>query len=65
MLILRLDTRPKITMKTTKLTSRGVVVVKKQLTQNEQTFIQMHFDRDWSLDVVKGTYPDNISLLPS
>ncbi len=52
-------------MKTTKLTSRGVVVVKKQLTQNEQTFIQMHFDRDWSLDVVKGTYPDNISLLPS
>lgn len=34
---------------------------KTQLTQNEQTFIQMHLDRDWSLDVVKGTYPDKIS----
>lgn len=34
---------------------------KTQLTQSEQTFIQMHLDRDWSLDVVKGTYPDKIS----
>lgn len=52
-------------MKTTKLTSSGVFVVKNQLTQNESTFIQMYLDRDWSLDVVKGTYPDNISLSPS
>lgn len=31
------------------------------LSQNEQTFIQIHLDRDWSLDVVKGTYPDKFS----
>ncbi len=31
------------------------------LSQNEQTFIQIHLDCDWSLDVVKGTYPDKFS----
>ncbi len=31
-----------------------------QLTQSEQDFIQMHLELNWSLDVVKGTYPDKI-----
>ncbi|HEM6117418.1 TPA: IS30 family transposase [Streptococcus suis] len=31
-----------------------------QLTQSEQDFIQRHLELNWSLDVVKGTYPDKI-----
>lgn len=31
-----------------------------QLTQNEQDFIQMHLVLNWSLNVIKGTYPDKI-----
>lgn len=31
------------------------------LTTAEQEFIQTHLEQDWSLDVIKGTYPDKIS----
>ena len=31
-----------------------------QLTQSEQDCIQRHLELNWSLDVVKGTYPDKI-----
>ncbi|HFR3691639.1 TPA: hypothetical protein ACHVE4_000789 [Streptococcus suis] len=31
------------------------------LSQAEKDFIQTHLDRSWSLDVIKGTYPDRIS----
>lgn len=31
------------------------------LSQAEKDFIQTHLDRSWSLDVIKGTYPDKIS----
>ncbi|HFR3426730.1 TPA: hypothetical protein ACHU7U_002004 [Streptococcus suis] len=30
------------------------------LSQAEKDFIQTHLDRSWSLDVIKGTYPDRI-----
>ncbi|HFR3757026.1 TPA: IS30 family transposase [Streptococcus suis] len=31
------------------------------LLQAEKDFIQANFDQSWSLDVIKGTYPDRIS----
>ncbi len=31
------------------------------LLQVEKDFIQTHLDQSWSLDVIKGTYPDRIS----
>ncbi len=31
-----------------------------QLTQSEQDFFQAHLELNWSLAVVKGTYPDKI-----
>ncbi|MGX7775673.1 IS30 family transposase [Streptococcus pluranimalium] len=31
-----------------------------QLTTSVQAFIQHYLERDWSLDVIKGTYPDAI-----
>lgn len=41
---------------------RNVVVVRKtSLTQSEKEFIQTHLDLSWSLDVIKGAYPDRIS----
>ena len=33
---------------------------KTSLTQSEKDFIQTHLEQDWSLDVIKGTYPDRI-----
>ncbi|HFI0541899.1 TPA: IS30 family transposase [Streptococcus suis] len=30
------------------------------LTKDVKVFIQSYLDRDWSLDVIKGTYPDTI-----
>ncbi|MGT2729802.1 IS30 family transposase, partial [Streptococcus phocae subsp. salmonis] len=34
---------------------------KTQLSQREKDFIQSHLDSNWSLDVIKGTYPNKIS----
>nr|WP_297665918.1 IS30 family transposase [uncultured Streptococcus sp.] len=34
---------------------------KSQLSPEEQEFIQTHLEKDWSLDVIKGAYPDRIS----
>ena len=34
---------------------------KTSLTQAEKDFIQTHLDLSWSLDVIKGVYPDRIS----
>ena len=34
---------------------------KTSLTQSEKDFIQTHLEQNWSLDVIKGTYPDRIS----
>ncbi|KXU13585.1 Mobile element protein [Streptococcus oralis] len=34
---------------------------KTQLSEEEKNFIQEHLDKDWSLDVIKGTFPDKIS----
>lgn len=34
---------------------------KTSLTQSEKEFIQTHLDLSWSLDVIKGAYPDRIS----
>jgi len=33
---------------------------KTSLSQAEKDFIQTHLDQSWSLDVIKGTYPDRI-----
>ena len=34
---------------------------KTSLTQTEKDFIQTHLVQNWSLDVIKGTYPDRVS----
>ena len=34
---------------------------KTSLTQSEKDFIQTHLEQNWSLDVIKGTYPDRVS----
>ena len=34
---------------------------KTSLTQTEKDFIQTHLEQNWSLDVIKGTYPDRVS----
>ena len=34
---------------------------KTSLTQSEKDFIQTHLEQSWSLDVIKGTYPDRVS----
>ncbi|GEN98041.1 hypothetical protein SOL01_19150 [Streptococcus cristatus] len=34
---------------------------KTSLTQSEKDFIQTHLEKNWSLDVIKGTYPDRVS----
>ena len=34
---------------------------KTSLTQSEKDFIQTHLEQNWSLDVMKGTYPDRVS----
>ena len=34
---------------------------KTRLTQAEKDFIQTHLEQNWSLDVIKGTYPDRVS----
>ena len=34
---------------------------KTSLTQSEKDFIQTHLEENWSLDVIKGTYPDRVS----
>ena len=34
---------------------------KTSLTQSEKDFIQTHLEQNWSLDVIKGTYPDKVS----
>ncbi len=34
---------------------------KTRLTQSEKEFIQIHLEQSWSLDVIKGAYPDKIS----
>ena len=34
---------------------------KTSLTQAEKDFIQTHLDLSWSIDVIKGVYPDRIS----
>ena len=34
---------------------------KTSLTQAEKDFIQTHLEQNWSLDVIKGTYPDRVS----
>ena len=34
---------------------------KTNLTQAEKDFIQTHLEQNWSLDVIKGTYPDRVS----
>ena len=34
---------------------------KTRLTQSEKDFIQTHLEQNWSLDVIKGTYPDRVS----
>ena len=34
---------------------------KTTLTQSEKDFIQTHLEQNWSLDVIKGTYPDRVS----
>ena len=34
---------------------------KTSLTQAEKDYIQTHLDLSWSLDVIKGVYPDRIS----
>ena len=34
---------------------------KTSLSQGEKDFIQTHLDLNWSLDVIKGAYPDRIS----
>ncbi len=34
---------------------------KTSLTQSEKDFIQTHLEQNWSLDVIKGAYPDRIS----
>ena len=36
---------------------------KTSLTQTEKDFIQTHLVQNWSLDVIKGTYPDRVSCL--
>ena len=34
---------------------------KTRLTQSEKDFFQTHLEQNWSLDVIKGTYPDRVS----
>ena len=34
---------------------------KTSLTQSEKDFIQTHLEQNWSLDVIKGIYPDRVS----
>ncbi|MDN5035554.1 hypothetical protein [Streptococcus sp. SS4] len=34
---------------------------KTSLTQSEKVFIQTYLEQNWSLDVIKGTYPDRVS----
>ena len=34
---------------------------KTSLTQSEKDFIQTQLEKNWSLDVIKGTYPDRVS----
>ena len=34
---------------------------KTRLTQAEKDLIQTHLEQNWSLDVIKGTYPDRVS----
>lgn len=34
---------------------------KTQLAASEKQFIQEHLEKGWSFDVIKGSYPDNIS----
>ena len=34
---------------------------KTSLSQAEKNFIQTHLDLSWSLDILKGTYPDRVS----
>ena len=34
---------------------------KTSLTKSEKDFIQTHLEQNWSLDVIKGAYPDRIS----
>ena len=34
---------------------------KTSFTQSEKDFIQTHLEQNWSLDVIKGTYPDRVS----
>lgn len=33
---------------------------KTSFTQSEKDFIQTHLEQNWSLDVIKGTYPDRV-----
>ena len=44
-----------------KVNKKGCVRNKTSLTQAEKDFIQTHLDLSWSLDVIKGVYPDRIS----
>lgn len=41
---------------------RNVVAGIKQVLRNQKKdFIQTHLEQNWSLDVIKGTYPDRVS----
>ena len=44
-----------------KVNKKGCGRNKTSLSQAEKDFIQTHLDLSWSLDVIKGAYPDRIS----
>ena len=44
-----------------KVNKKGCGRNKTSLSQAEKDFIQTHLDLSWSLDVIKGVYPDRIS----
>lgn len=50
-----------ITITVIKSTRNVVVGIKQVLRNQKKDFIQTHLEQNWSLDVIKGTYPDRVS----